>query len=75
MSKPVMMKMAQLSTAARQDDMPADQSRCILLLDFPKAYDTVDRDSLFESLRLFGFDERFVDLIDASILARLHDLW
>ena len=63
MSKPVMMMMAQLSTAARQDDMPADQSRCILLLDFRKAYDTVDRDFLFESLRLFGFDERFVDLM------------
>ena len=43
--------------------MPADQSRCILLLDFQKAYDTVDRDFLFESLRLFGFDERFVDLM------------
>ena len=55
--------MDQLSTAARQDDMPADQSRCILLLDFRKAYDTVDRNFLLETLRLFGFDERFVDLM------------
>lgn len=43
--------------------MSAKDSRCVLLLDFRKAYDTVDREFLSETLRLFGFSEQFVDLI------------
>uniref|UniRef100_A0AAV1V694 Reverse transcriptase domain-containing protein n=1 Tax=Peronospora matthiolae TaxID=2874970 RepID=A0AAV1V694_9STRA len=63
MTKTVMMMMAQLTTATEQIDLTAEDSRCILLLDFRKAYDTVDRDFLYESMRLFGFTESFVDLI------------
>ena len=56
-----MMK-AWIKTAAVQDDISAEKSRCILLLVFRKAYDTVDRDLLFESMRLFELDEVFVNL-------------
>uniref|UniRef100_A0AAV1UDS8 Reverse transcriptase domain-containing protein n=1 Tax=Peronospora matthiolae TaxID=2874970 RepID=A0AAV1UDS8_9STRA len=63
MTKTVMMMMAQLTTATEQIDLTAEDSRCILLLDFRKAYDTVDRDFLYESMRLFGFTESFIDLI------------
>ena len=49
------MMMTQLTAAVMQDDMSAEQSRSILLLNFRRAYDTVDRDLLDESLRLFQF--------------------
>ena len=63
MSKTVMMMMAQLTTATSQEELNADDSRCILLLDFRKAYDTVDREFLYETLRQFGYDGCFIDLI------------
>ena len=59
----MMMMMAQLTTATEQPNLTAEDSRCILLLDFWKAYDTVDRNFLYETLRIFGFNESFVDLI------------
>ena len=59
----MMMMMAQLTTATEQPNLTAEDSRCILLLDFRKAYDTVDRNFLYETLRIFGFNESFVDLI------------
>ena len=44
MTKTVMMLMAHLSTALEPEKVSAAQSRCILLLSFRKAYDTVDRE-------------------------------
>lgn len=64
MLKTVMMMLAQLATATTDDDIAPDDSRVILLLDFRKAYDTVDREFLYETLRNFGFDDRFVKLIE-----------
>uniref|UniRef100_A0AAV1UFP2 Reverse transcriptase domain-containing protein n=1 Tax=Peronospora matthiolae TaxID=2874970 RepID=A0AAV1UFP2_9STRA len=71
MTKTVMMMMAQLTTATEQVDLTAEGSRCISLLDFRKAYDTVDRDFLYESMRLFGFTDSFIDLICRIQRARL----
>uniref|UniRef100_A0AAV1T2A2 Reverse transcriptase domain-containing protein n=1 Tax=Peronospora matthiolae TaxID=2874970 RepID=A0AAV1T2A2_9STRA len=61
------MMLAQLATATSGTTTSADDSRVILLLDFRKAYDTVDREFLYEDLRQFGFAERYVQLI-----TRLH---
>lgn len=44
MTNTVMMMMAHLATARELEEVSAAQSRCILLLDFRKAYDTVDRE-------------------------------
>ena len=63
MTNTLTMMMDQLLTAADQEDIPAKQSRCILLLDFSKAYDKVDRWFMYETLHFLGFDKRFVDLI------------
>uniref|UniRef100_A0AAV1TKQ1 Reverse transcriptase domain-containing protein n=1 Tax=Peronospora matthiolae TaxID=2874970 RepID=A0AAV1TKQ1_9STRA len=63
MMNTVILMMAQLLTADDNEDIPADQSRCIVLSDFRKAYDTVDREFMHEALHLFGFGARFVDLI------------
>uniref|UniRef100_M4B8A9 RxLR effector candidate protein n=1 Tax=Hyaloperonospora arabidopsidis (strain Emoy2) TaxID=559515 RepID=M4B8A9_HYAAE len=49
MSKSVMMMMAQLTTATGQEDVTADKSRCIFLLDFKKTYNPVDRDFMYEA--------------------------
>ena len=58
-----MMMMAHLSTALEQEEVSVAQSRCILLLDFRKAYDTMDQEFLYEILLQFGFGVRFIDLI------------
>ena len=62
MAKTVFMMMAHLTTAIEQQDVMVSHSKCILLLDFRKAYNTVDRDFLYETMRLLGFDLRFVNL-------------
>ena len=63
MTKTVIMMITHLSTALEQEEVSAAQSRCILLLHFRKAYDTVDREFVYETLLQFGFDVRFIDLI------------
>lgn len=63
MLKLVMMMFAQLATAKSEKDVEAINSRVILLLNFRKAYDTVDREFMYEALRQFGFDDRYVRLI------------
>lgn len=63
MTKTVIVMMAQITAATDQDDVTAKNSRYILLLDFRKAYDTVDREFMSETLRHSGFDDRLVDLI------------
>ena len=55
--------LSQLATATTDEAMEAVESRVILLLEFRKAYDTVDRDFLYAALRLFGFDTRYIQLI------------
>ena len=67
MSKLVMMMLAQLATAKSDATIVAENSQVILLLYFRKAYDTMDRDFLYEALRHFCFAERYVHLI-----TRLH---
>ena len=63
MQKLIMMMTAQLASAEERTDLSADLSRAILLLDFRKAYDTVDRDFLYAALRSFQFDEVFIKLV------------
>ena len=55
-----MMMMAHLSTTLEQEEV---QSRCILLSDFRKAYDTMDQEFSYETLFQFGFDVHLIDLI------------
>ena len=43
MRKLVFMMLSQLASATDEGDLPASSSRVILLLNFRKAYDTVDR--------------------------------
>ncbi|OWZ16004.1 reverse transcriptase [Phytophthora megakarya] len=63
MDRSVAMMLAVLETVYRdQQGLPGDTPG-ILLLDFAKEYDTVDRVYQFEVLRHFGFDLRFVDLM------------
>ena len=59
----VSMMMAHLQSARAESNLLADASRAIVLLDFRKAYDTVDRYFMVEALRHFGFDEKFLALI------------
>ena len=68
------MMMTQLTAAVMQDDMSAEQSRSILLLNFRRAYDTVDRDLLDESLRLFQFANRLATSFTAFTPALQPDL-
>ncbi|KAE9032264.1 hypothetical protein PR003_g5465 [Phytophthora rubi] len=63
MQKTVMMMLAQLLTAEDEMNVDADSSRIIPLLDFKNAYDTVDREFIYETLRAFGFNEAFIDLM------------
>ena len=67
MHKTVSMMMAHLQSAREESNLNADASRAIVLLDFRKAYDTVDRDFMVEALRLFGFDAKFL-----ALMQRLH---
>ena len=67
MHKTVSMMMAHLQSAREESNLNADASRAIVLLDFRKAYDTVDRHFMVEALRLFGFDEKFL-----ALMQRLH---
>ena len=60
MHKLVMVMTSQLASAEEMTDLSDDLSRSILLLDFRKAYDTVDRDFLYAALRRFQFDEVFI---------------
>lgn len=54
--KMVMMMVAQLSSSHEKLKLPVSSSRVVLVLDFRKAYDTVDRDFLYEALRRSHFD-------------------
>ena len=63
MRKLVTMMLSQITSASDEVDLPASASRVILLLDFRKAYDTVDREFLYAALRAFHFDDRFIHLI------------
>ena len=63
MLKLVTMMLSLLSSSRDEADLSAGSSRVILLLDFRKAYDTVDREFLYEALRQFNFDKYFVQLI------------
>ena len=63
MHKLVMMMLSQLATATKDDTLTSMNSRVILLLDFRKAYDTVDREFLYEALMTFAFSMRYVQLI------------
>jgi len=55
--------LAQLQTSFDDQGRNIEDTPGILLLDFFKAYDTVDRGYLLAVLKEYGFDESFVDLI------------
>ena len=57
------MMMSQVASAEHNKNRASVDSRVILLLDCRKAYDTVDRDFLYEALRTFGFGEQYIQLI------------
>eukprot|EP00644_Phytophthora_capsici_P008773 jgi/Phyca11/131841/e_gw1.118.4.1 len=59
--------MSQLESAVADEELEASKSSGILLLDFAKAYDTVDRVYLLEVLRHYEFSADFV-----SLMERLH---
>ena len=63
MIKLVMMMLSQLATATTDEAIEASESRLILLLDFRKAYDTVDREFLYAALPQFEFDTRYIQPI------------
>lgn len=68
MQRSVVMMLTQLESAIFDTMMDENDSAGILLLDFAKAYYTMDRTYLLEVLRLFGFSDDFIDLIQ-----RLHE--
>lgn len=68
MDKAVVMMQSIFETYKFTQKQSAAKSGGILFLDFSKAYDSVDRKYLFLVLRLFGFSERFIDLMH-----RIHD--
>ncbi|TYZ60838.1 hypothetical protein PybrP1_001959 [[Pythium] brassicae (nom. inval.)] len=48
------------ATAEKLEDVGTDHSPAVVLLDFQKAYDTLDRDFLLMTIRKFGFGGKFV---------------
>ncbi|OWZ07213.1 RxLR effector protein [Phytophthora megakarya] len=68
MHRSVAMMLAMLQQDFHDPNHGIASSPGIVLLDFAKAYDTVDRVFLLEVLRRFGFSADFVDLMD-----RMHD--
>ncbi|OWZ17931.1 RxLR effector protein [Phytophthora megakarya] len=65
MHKSITMMVAQLEATVNDSLRSTGESAGILLLDFAKAYDTVDRVYLLEVLRQFGFAAEFIDLIES----------
>jgi ribonuclease HI len=59
----VNLMMAMLQKASNNPDIPLSESPLIVLLDFRKAYDTIDRHFLQLALLQFGFSARFTDLV------------
>ena len=55
--------LAALKTQKTEDNQATDDTPMIVLLDFRKAYDTVDRSFLQQALLKFGFSARFTELI------------
>lgn len=68
MDKSVAMLLAQLEQGINDASVQASDSAGISLLDFAKAYDTVDRVYLLEVLRQYRFAPEFIDLLE-----RLHE--
>ena len=62
------MMMAALATYDPEGDGDAEDTPCVVLLDFEKAYDTVDRSFMFSVLRHMRFPEELV-----SVIERMHD--
>lgn len=67
-NKSIMAVMSLLNHANKSQQTSLEESPGIVLLEFAKAYDTVDRRYLYEVLRMFGLLSAFVNLIK-----RLHD--
>ena len=63
MRKLVTMILSQLASVSNEVDVPARASRVILLLDFRKAYDRVNRKFRYAALRAFHFDDQFIQII------------
>ena len=54
------MMMVQLTTDCKQEVVAEKKRRCIVLMDFRKAYDIVDRDFMYLTLCRFGYYKRFI---------------
>lgn len=63
MEKSVILLQALLAAAFEDAQLAMDESPGVALLDFRKAYDTLDRDLLLLALQCFGFSDDFVALI------------
>ena len=72
MMKLVMMILAQIATARHDETRAALHSQAILLLDFRKAYDTIDRDFLYAALRSFGLMNVIFSLFIGCMQGRRH---
>lgn len=68
MANNIFLMLALLNQNYTTEDDSAESAPVAVLLDFRKAYDTLDRAYLSEALLAFGFNQDFVDLI-----GRLHD--
>ena len=59
MHRLVSMMLSHLASAQDEKDRTVSASRVIMLLDFLKAYDTVDREAFYATLREFHLDAQF----------------
>ncbi|KAF1325866.1 Rxlr effector protein, partial [Globisporangium splendens] len=63
MENAILIMQAALDKAYHNSAEGLDDAPGIVMLDFMKAYDTLDRDFLYLVLRKFGFGRQFVDLV------------
>lgn len=64
MERSLILMMAALKGVFTDETMSVEDSPGVVLLDFAKAYDTVDRSYMLMVLQKFGFTQDFVDLIE-----------
>eukprot|EP00644_Phytophthora_capsici_P012157 jgi/Phyca11/63271/gw1.38.425.1 len=70
MNKTVMMMLAHLRAAGEDNSKSMEESPGIFLLDFKKAYDTLDREFRFLVLEKFRFGSKFTQIIRKCTTAR-----
>ena len=64
LERSVVLMQAMLQQAYEDEKQSIDDAPAVVLLDFMKAYDTLDRNFILLALKKFGFSTEFVRLID-----------